>query len=81
MKPEHVKKDLANVINTLCIVPEPFGVVCVFSAWNYPVLELLQPLAGAIAAGTYCVYVCTHVVSCVVLFIGQRCLPFYQAYT
>ncbi|XP_065902137.1 aldehyde dehydrogenase, dimeric NADP-preferring-like isoform X2 [Dysidea avara] len=51
MKPEHVKKDLANVINTLCIVPEPFGVVCVFSAWNYPVLELLQPLAGAIAAG------------------------------
>ena len=59
MKPEHVKKDLANIINTLCIQRDPLGVVCVFSAWNYPVVLLLQPLAGAIAAGReeyiYCV--------------------------
>jgi len=51
MKPEHVKKDMANIINTLCIQRDPLGVVCVFSAWNYPVILLLQPLAGAIAAG------------------------------
>jgi len=53
MKPEHVKKDLANIINTLCIQRDPLGVVCVFSAWNYAVMLLLQPLAGAIAAGWY----------------------------
>jgi len=53
MKPEHVKKDMANMINTLCIQRDPLGVVCVFSAWNYPVILLLQPLIGAIAAGTF----------------------------
>ena len=58
MKPEHVKKDLANIINTLCIQQDPLGVVCVFSAWNYPVSLLLQPLIGAIAAGTVCIALC-----------------------
>ena len=56
MKPEHVKKGLINVINSIYIQPEPFGVVCVFSAWNYPLLVLLQPMAAAIAAGTYVCY-------------------------
>ena len=66
MKPEHVKKDLANIINTLCIQRDPLGVVCVFSAWNYPVVLLLQPLAGAIAAGreeyNLCICLCIHIV-------------------
>ena len=56
MKPEHVKKGLINVINSIYIQPEPFGVVCVFSAWNYPLLVLLQPMVAAIAAGTYVCY-------------------------
>jgi len=56
MKPEHVKKNLANMINTLCVRREPLGVVCIFSAWNYPVLLLLQPFAAAIAAGMQMLY-------------------------
>ena len=67
MKPEHVKKDIVNLINTLYIQREPLGVVCIFSAWNYPVVLLLQPLATAIAAGVCvcaCVYVCVRVCVC-----------------
>jgi acyl-CoA reductase-like NAD-dependent aldehyde dehydrogenase len=33
------------------IYPEPYGSVLIFSAWNYPFLLMITPLAGAIAAG------------------------------
>ena len=65
MKPEYVKRDKVNLINTLWIRPEPLGVVCIISAWNYPVILLLQPLATAIAAGVcVCVCVSVHVSVC-----------------
>jgi len=34
------------------IKPEPFGVVLIIGAWNYPVQLTLGPVVGAIAAGT-----------------------------
>lgn len=30
---------------------DPFGVVLIIGAWNYPILLTLHPLIGAIAAG------------------------------
>ncbi|MDB4986588.1 MAG: NAD-dependent aldehyde dehydrogenase [Myxococcaceae bacterium] len=33
------------------VQPEPLGVALVIAPWNYPVLLLLNPLAGALAAG------------------------------
>ena len=81
MKPEHVKKDIVNLINTLYIQREPLGVVCVVSTWNYPVVLLLQPLATAIAAGVcVCVYahacvrvcVCVRVCACVCVCVCAR---------
>jgi len=33
------------------IKPEPFGVVLIIGAWNYPVQLTLGPMVGAIAAG------------------------------
>lgn len=33
------------------ILPQPYGVVLIIGAWNYPVCVLLIPLVGAIAAG------------------------------
>ncbi|MDR0849315.1 MAG: aldehyde dehydrogenase family protein [Propionibacteriaceae bacterium] len=33
------------------VVKEPKGVVLIIAPWNYPVLLLLEPLAGALAAG------------------------------
>nr|XP_016506624.1 PREDICTED: aldehyde dehydrogenase-like [Nicotiana tabacum] len=36
MKPEKVKTSLTTFPSSAEIVPEPFGVVLVISAWNYP---------------------------------------------
>lgn len=51
MKPEKVKTSLTTFPSSAEIVPEPFGVVLVISAWNYPFLLSLDPVIGAIAAG------------------------------
>ena len=64
MRPEYVKKNLMNVINSIYIEPEPLGVVCVFSAWNYPVTVLIQPMVAAVAAGV-CIFLCMSVCVCV----------------
>ncbi|XP_058107741.1 aldehyde dehydrogenase family 3 member F1-like [Magnolia sinica] len=37
------------------IVPEPLGVVLIFSTWNFPIGLALEPLIGAIAAGNVAV--------------------------
>jgi len=37
------------------IVPEPFGTVFIIAAWNFPMMELIIPLIGAIAAGNTCI--------------------------
>ncbi|XP_053561238.1 aldehyde dehydrogenase family 3 member A2 [Bombina bombina] len=49
--PQHVKKNLMTLRDEVYIKYEPLGVVLVIGAWNYPVVLLLQPLVGAIAAG------------------------------
>ncbi|AQK73130.1 Aldehyde dehydrogenase family 3 member F1 [Zea mays] len=36
---------------TALVVPEPLGVVLVFSCWNLPIGLALEPLSGALAAG------------------------------
>ncbi|XP_027198814.2 aldehyde dehydrogenase type III isoform X2 [Dermatophagoides pteronyssinus] len=52
IKPKYAeKKGLSTFLDTCYIKHEPFGVVLIFSAWNYPIQLLLCPLIGAIAAG------------------------------
>lgn len=53
MAPERVTPDLINKLNTCEIISEPYGVVLVIGAWNYPILLGLQPAITAIAAGKY----------------------------
>nr|CAB3505136.1 unnamed protein product [Digitaria exilis] len=36
---------------TAFVVPEPLGVVLIFSCWNLPIGLVLEPLSGALAAG------------------------------
>lgn len=36
---------------TALVVPEPLGVVLVFSSWNFPLALALEPVSGALAAG------------------------------
>ncbi|XP_074032094.1 aldehyde dehydrogenase, dimeric NADP-preferring isoform X2 [Leptinotarsa decemlineata] len=49
--PERVKKTAANFFDDLYIYNDPYGVVLVVGAWNYPLLLVLAPVVGAIAAG------------------------------
>ncbi|KAG8338277.1 aldehyde dehydrogenase 3, member A2 [Homalodisca vitripennis] len=51
MSPESPSKSFANLFDGLKILKEPYGVVLVLGAWNYPVQLTLLPVAGAIAAG------------------------------
>lgn len=50
------KKSLANFFDTVEIRKDPYGVVLVMGAWNYPVQLCILPMMGAIAAGN-CVIV------------------------
>ncbi len=52
MAPEYVEKDFLNKFNNVYIQPEPYGLVLNISPWNYPIGLAIDPLVGAIAAGT-----------------------------
>lgn len=39
------------MLDTCVIYKDPYGVVLVMGAWNYPLQLTLLPVAGAIAAG------------------------------
>lgn len=49
--PEKPSKGIVNILDDVVIYNDPFGVVLVIGAWNYPLQLLLLPLSGAIAAG------------------------------
>jgi len=46
-----VSKNMVSLFDSVFTRPEPFGVVLIISAWNYPIYLTLTPLVGAIAAG------------------------------
>ncbi|XP_032671707.1 aldehyde dehydrogenase, dimeric NADP-preferring isoform X2 [Odontomachus brunneus] len=48
---EKPSKGLAFVFDSVEIRKEPYGVVLIIGAWNYPLQLALNPLIGAIAAG------------------------------
>lgn len=50
--PRMVEKNLLTISDEVYVQPEPLGVVLIIGAWNYPWAITLQPLVGAIAAGT-----------------------------
>lgn len=51
MRPETVPTPLALWPASSSIHPQPLGVVLIIAPWNYPVMLVLAPLVGAIAAG------------------------------
>eukprot|EP00794_Sanderia_malayensis_P013865 gene13865-15313_t len=48
---QKTEADLLNKLNTCGIKYEPYGVALIIGAWNYPLLLLLQPFIGCLAAG------------------------------
>uniref|UniRef100_A0A9L0ID50 Aldehyde dehydrogenase n=1 Tax=Equus asinus TaxID=9793 RepID=A0A9L0ID50_EQUAS len=51
VKATPAKKNMLIMLDEAYIQPEPLGVVLIIGAWNYPLVLLIQPLIGAIAAG------------------------------
>lgn len=51
IRPEKPTKGLANVLDSVYILHDPYGVVLVLGAWNYPLQLAISPFAGAICAG------------------------------
>ncbi|KAI4485635.1 hypothetical protein M0802_012647 [Mischocyttarus mexicanus] len=49
--PEKPSKAIMNLLDGVEIQKDPYGVVLIIGAWNYPVQLVLAPLIGAIAAG------------------------------
>ncbi|KAJ9577725.1 hypothetical protein L9F63_005718, partial [Diploptera punctata] len=49
--PEKPPKPLVNAMDEVVIHKDPYGVVLIIGAWNYPLQLTLLPVSGAIAAG------------------------------
>ncbi|KQK00542.1 aldehyde dehydrogenase family 3 member F1 isoform X2 [Brachypodium distachyon] len=49
--PEKAQTPLVSFPATALVVPEPLGVVLIFSCWNLPLGLALEPVSGALAAG------------------------------
>ena len=51
VKPESSEKNFITILDETFVQSEPYGVVLVLGAWNYPVQLTLGPVVGAITAG------------------------------
>uniref|UniRef100_A0A5K3FA70 Aldehyde dehydrogenase n=1 Tax=Mesocestoides corti TaxID=53468 RepID=A0A5K3FA70_MESCO len=48
---KRLHRTFLSLMDTASVQPQPYGLVLVIGAWNYPVYLSLMPLVGAIAAG------------------------------
>nr|AEE61834.1 unknown [Dendroctonus ponderosae] len=72
MEPEKLPKPLLFITDQLEIHSEPYGVVLVIGAWNYPLVITLEPFIAAIAAGNCAVLKPSELVpTCARLFEEQ----------
>ncbi|CAD5178550.1 unnamed protein product [Musa acuminata subsp. malaccensis] len=76
MKPRKVPTSITTFPSSAKIVPEPFGVVLVISAWNFPFLLSIDPVIGAIAAGNTVVLKPSEVATVTSSFLAKN-LPQY----
>ncbi|XP_049546840.1 aldehyde dehydrogenase family 3 member B1 isoform X4 [Anopheles darlingi] len=76
VKPEKPEKSLVNLMDGVYIYKDPFGVVLVIGAWNYPLQLSLVPVAAAIAAGNCVVIKPSEVATASAKFIADK-LPKY----
>ncbi|XP_022916522.1 aldehyde dehydrogenase, dimeric NADP-preferring-like [Onthophagus taurus] len=75
-KPEKPPKPVANIMDEALIYKDPYGVVLVISAWNYPINLAFLPVTGAIAAGN-CVIIKPSEISPASAEFVRKTLPKY----
>ncbi|XP_034935277.1 aldehyde dehydrogenase, dimeric NADP-preferring isoform X1 [Chelonus insularis] len=73
---EKPSKDFANILDSPQIHSEPYGVVLVIGAWNYPLQLCIVPVIGAIAAGN-CVLLKPSEISSTVTEVIYQLFPKY----
>ncbi|KAM7344321.1 aldehyde dehydrogenase type III isoform 3-T3 [Cochliomyia hominivorax] len=76
VKPQYPEKALVNLMDDVQIYNDPYGVVLVIGAWNYPLQLLLVPVASAIAAGNCVVIKPSEIAANCAKFV-QETLPKY----
>ena len=59
-KPESVRGEINNIVDTMEIRYEALGVVLLISPWNYPFLLALQPLVAAVIPTPYLFFINTY---------------------
>lgn len=83
MRPHKVPTPIINFFGAGSIEPQPYGVVLIFSVWNYPFLLLLSPLIGAITAGNCAIVkpseLAPHSSACIAALIKEKFPPEYIA--
>lgn len=75
-QPQLPEKSFVNMLDTVCIYNDPYGVVLVMGAWNYPLQLTLLPVTAAIAAGNAVIIKPSEVASATAKFIADT-LPRY----
>ncbi|GBN00622.1 Fatty aldehyde dehydrogenase [Araneus ventricosus] len=55
VKSVSAEKNFITLLDETFVKPEPYGVVLVLGAWNYPIQLSLCPMIGAITAGNCCI--------------------------
>ncbi|KAB0793510.1 hypothetical protein PPYR_13130 [Photinus pyralis] len=84
--PEKPSKPWVNALDSIQVNSDPYGVVLVIGAWNFPVNLLLVPTAGAIAAGNCVVMKPSEVASAtsklleelVLKYLDKQCFHVYN---
>ena len=76
VKPERPPKEFVNLLDSLYVYNDPYGVVLVMGAWNYPIQLTLLPVAGAIAAGNCVVIKPSEIAVASAKFIAEK-IPKY----
>lgn len=83
VRPEKQTNSLSDFFDGLYVYNEPYGVVLILGAWNYPVQVILNPLIGAIAAGNCAVLKPSEIshhtsqllADCLPNYIDEECFP------
>lgn len=76
IKPKFVSKCFVTLVDDNYIKYEPYGVVLVLGAWNYPIQLAFSPLVGAIAAGNACIVKPSEIAPATASLI-QKLFPLY----
>lgn len=75
-RPKFVSKCFVTLVDDNYIYYEPYGVVLVLGAWNYPIQLAFSPLVGAIAAGNACIVKPSEIAMATAKLV-QRLIPLY----